>query len=302
MKASYSLVAEDILSFFNSSSRSENDAANKKRENILVMVYEPPIEFTEHPEVGQYWRLVQKEWKDYIHKIGKITGIVFFTSILITGKGGRSCHHDFVFTYYNRDQCLGSRNIEFKYEATTIDHLPQFLSLQAKYPLFQVTFDEFWYDQWLAKYIACDAEIRQDKPSRETYLKCVTNTKYTIHPFIAEIKQRELFFQTEKNHVVNEGITDYLTKYGHTLNLDAFSKKVKETQMDKIYLLWSGGTFHLDKLQEEEISGMVFHSIKNGNVLVVKAGNTIYGLLLRWRNHKGILNPAWQISMKRMMR
>jgi hypothetical protein len=79
----------------------------------------------------------------------------------------------------------------------------------------------------------------------------------------------------------------------------AFSEKVKATQTDKIYLLWSNGTFHIDKVREQEMTEMMFHSIKNGNILELKSGQTIYGLLLRWRNHKGILNPAWQISMKR---
>lgn len=48
------------------------------------------------------------------------------------------------------------------------------------------------------------------------------------------------------------------------------------------------------------MADMIFHCIKNGNILELKTSNNIYRLLLRWRNHKGILNPAWQISMKRL--
>jgi hypothetical protein len=141
-------------------------------------------------------------------------------------------------------------------------------------------------------------------------LKKVTSTVYAITPFFAQLKSRELFFQKEKNEVVNASIADYLATYGHTINREAFSEKVKATQTDKIYLLWSNGTFHIDKVSEQEMTEMTFHSIKNGNILELKSGRkgsqnesqpfgTIYGLLLRWRNHKGILNPAWQISMKR---
>lgn len=32
--------------------------------------------------------------------------------------------------------------------------------------------------------------------------------------------------------------------------------------------------------------------------LVVKSTTCIFHLLLRWRNHKGVLLPAWQISLK----
>ena len=129
----------------------------------------------------------------------------------------------------------------------------------------------------------------------------MTKTTYSIHPFIEQLKARELFLQREKNAVVNKSISDYLSKHGPSINITAFSEKVKATQQDKIYLLWHKGQFHLDKMTESEMSEMSFHSIKNGNVLQLKTGNTLYGLLLRWRNHKGILNPAWQITMKRLL-
>jgi hypothetical protein len=99
--------------------------------------------------------------------------------------------------------------------------------------------------------------------------------------------------------VVNASITDYLTTYGKTIDIKSFSEKVKATQTDKIYVLWDNGKFCLDMLSESDMSNMVYHSIRNGNILEIKSGKAIYGLLLRWRNHKGILNPAWQISMKR---
>jgi hypothetical protein len=96
-------------------------------------------------------------------------------------------------------------------------------------------------------------------------------------------------------------ITDYLTQYGNTINIEYFTEKVRTTQSDKIYILWHNGKFYIDKIHDNEMSGIYFHSIKNGNVIELKSSsNTTYSLLLRWRNHKGILNPAWQISMKRI--
>ena len=175
--------------------------------------------------------------------------------------------------------------------------MPQFLSLQAKAELFHETYDKFWYETYLDRYLACDAGLTETKPSLETYLKCVTKTSYSVTPFFAKLKERELIFQAEKNEVVNQSITDYLTTHGSTIHLSAFSEKVQSTQRDKIYLLWSNDRFYMDRVDTTE--PMTFHGIRNGNVLEVKSGNTIYSLLLRWRNHKGILNPAWQISMKR---
>ena len=66
-----------------------------------------------------------------------------------------------------------------------------------------------------------------------------------------------------------------------------------------MYLLWKDGKFSLDAISLAEMSGMTFQGIKNENTLIIGTETTTYGLLLRWRNHKGILNPAWQISMKR---
>lgn len=293
------ISVSDISSFFSISSRNENDATNKIREKVLKLICNPPKEFIEDEKFGNSWRLVHQEWNNALKNIAEETDIPVYTSTEITVKGGRNSNYDADILYYNGIEIVANRKIEFKNGGSSIDDLPQFLSLQAKIALFAETYDKFWYENYLDKYLVCDALITESKPSLEVYLKSVTNTSYSITPFFAQLKSRELFFQKEKNDVVNKSITDYLSQYGNTIDIASFSEKVKATQSEKIYLLWCNGKFYLDKLFDEEMSGMSFHSIKNGNVLELKTGHTIYGLLLRWRNHKGILNPAWQISMKR---
>ena len=291
----------NIMTFFRTSSRSDNDATNKIREQVLKIISNPPTEYLDNSEFGHYWRLVQTSWDDALKKIAEETAVPVYTSIKIKIKGGRKFNYDVDVMYHNGNECVASRKIEFKNGGTTISDLPQFLSLQAKINLFDKTYDTFWYEMYLDKYIACDTEITEPKPSLETYLKHVSSTKYTITPFFAQLKKRELLFQQEKNLVVNTSITDYLTKYGNSINITALSEKIKATQTDKIYLLWANGEFCMDKLSNADMSDLSYHAIKNGNVLEVKSGQIIYGLLLRWRNHKGILNPAWQISMKRRL-
>lgn len=253
----------------------------------------------EHPDFGDSWRTVYQAWLDALKRVAIETDVPPYTDTKIGVKGGRGFHYDADVMYYNGKEMVASRMIEFKNGGTNISEQPQFLSLQAKFALFEETYDKFYYENYLDKYIACDSKITVAKPSLELYLKSVTSTNYSILPFFEQLKARELFFQKEKNAVVNASITDYLTRYGHNLNVSAFSEKVKATQSNKIYLLWRDGKFCSDTMSEAEMSDMTFHAIKNGNVLEVKSGSTIYGLLLRWRNHKGILNPAWQISMKR---
>jgi hypothetical protein len=295
------MSVSDIATFFTTSTRSENDATNKIREKVLCIISNTPKEFLEHVQFGQQWKIVTDAWHDALKKLAEETGISEYTSTQMKRKGGRKFNYDGNVLYYNRNNLVASRTIEFKKGGSKISDQPQFLSLQAKFPLFAETYDKYFYENYLEKYIGCDSGITQAKPSLEVYLKKVTSTKYNITPFFSQIKTREPFFQEEKNAVVNASITDYLTKYGKDIDLKCFSDKVKATQTDKYYLLWCNGKFCSDKISESEMCNIVYHSIKNGNVLEVKSGNTMYGLLLRWRNHKGILNPAWQISMKRLI-
>jgi hypothetical protein len=294
-----SISVSDISTFFSTSTRGDNDATNKTREKVLKVICNPPKEYLDNEQYGKSWRIVHEEWNNALKKIAADTDISVYTSTKIKVKGGRKSHYDADVMYYNEKNLVANRKIEFKNGGPNISKVPQFLSLQAKYNIFTETYDKFWYENYLDKYLACDTEITHVKPSLQVYLKSVTSTKYHITPFFAQLKSRELFFKKEKNSVVNTSIRDYLTKYGNTINIETFSEKVKATQSEKIYLLWCNGKFCLDRLSDEEMSGMTYHSIKNGNVLELKTGNTIYRLLLRWRNHKGILNPAWQISMKR---
>ena len=295
------MSVSDIATFFTTSNRNENDATNKVRESVLKVISNPPKEYLDNTEFGNSWRIVHQAWTDALQKIADETSIPGYTSTKTNTKGGRRFNYDAEVTYFNGTTIVAKRKIEFKNGGTNIDDQPQFLSLQAKHEIFANTYDKFWYENYLDKYLACDALITQSKPSLEAYLKSVTSTKYSVTPFFNQLKSREDFFKKEKNDVVNASITEYLTKHGREINIAFFAEKVKASQTDKIYLLWSNGKFSSDKFSEEEMSGMTFHSIKNGNVLELKTGNTIYGLLLRWRNHKGILNPAWQISIKHLL-
>jgi hypothetical protein len=295
------MSVSDITTFFSTSTRNKNDSTNKVREKVLRIIGNPPKEYFDNAEFGNSWLIVYQAWNDALKKIAEETSVPIYNFTQIKVKGGRKFNYDVDVMYYDGTTLLANRKVEFKNGGYNISDLTQFLSLQVKIGLFNETYDKFWHENYIDKYIACDTGITEIKPSLQLYLKDVTSTKYTITPFFAQLKARESFFQEEKNAVVNASIADYLTKHGKELDIKSFSEKVKSTQTDKIYLLWCNGRFYIDKLTESEMSDMTYHSIKNGNVLEVKSRNTIYRMLLRWRNHKGILNPAWQISMKRQI-
>jgi hypothetical protein len=291
------MLVSDILSFGLTSSRGKNDAMNKMRESILPILSLPPTEYLVHPEYGQQWLSCSNAWNGALHEIATNKGIVY-TNTCIYLKGGRTFNYDADLSYYNDTELVDTVKIEFKKGGNSIVKLPQFLSLQVKCGLFPERYDKFYYEKYIDKYIACDAEITEPKPDLALYLKCVSIINYNILPFFSQLKARESFFKKEKFQVVNESITDYMNQYGPQLDLLAFNKKIRQTQTDKIFMLWSNQRFYIDMIADVEMSGMSIHSIKNGNVIEVKSGLSIYNLLLRWRNHKGILNPAWQISKR----
>lgn len=245
--ASKMSTVSDIATFFNTSTRAENDATNKIREKVLTILSDPPKEYLDNAEFGHLWAIVCEAWTKALKTLAEDTGIPEYTSVEFKKKGGRKFNYDGDAMYYNGTDLVASRPIEFKKGGSSISKQPQFLSLQAKFPLFTETYDRFWYANYLDKYIACDSGITEPKPSLEIYLKNVTNTKYSITPFFEQLKKRELFFQKEKNSVVNTSITDYLSKYGSTIDIATFCEKVKASQSEKVYLLWSNGKFCSDR-------------------------------------------------------
>ena len=291
-----------IINFMTTCKRADNDYANKIREKILKTLDDPPKEYFDDIENGKYWSLVNNEYKNSLKKIAKLLNIDNYTSTQIRLKGGRSHNYDFDLMYYKDDVILGTQKIEFKNGCSKISKLPQFLSLQTKCNLFETSYQEFWYINFLSDYIRCDSGITEAKPSLEDYLKNVGSTTYSITPFFAQLRKRYNIYKKEKNKVVNESITAYLTKYGKDVNLEYFKEKLKLTQDDKIFLMWSNSHyFNIDMFLESEKNDITYSSIKNGNVIQLKSGKTTYYLLLRWKNYKGVLNPAWQISMNRTL-
>ena len=134
-----SLRVSDITTFLQSSARDENDAANKVRERVLSCLCRPPTEFLEHPEFGPSWQLVSTQWKVALANLA--SDLPPYTSTSITMKGGRSHNYDANIMYYQDATLIGTRKIEFKYGGTSIDALPQFLSLQVKVGMFNETYD-----------------------------------------------------------------------------------------------------------------------------------------------------------------
>jgi hypothetical protein len=148
------------------------------------------------------------------------------------------------------------------------------------------------------EYCATDEVLAQEpKPTREQYLKLVTNVNHDCHPLFRLMYNREEINKTQKFEIVNRSIAKFLELYGPTIDLLRLSDKFIQTQQNKVFAMWDLSNFHVEQFTPAELTVCRFVGISNGNTIVVESDAMKYKLLLRWRNHKGILNPAWQISL-----
>ena len=285
----------DIGHFMNpSNDRASNDKVNKVRETIIENIFQLFPLYCDHAEYGDSWTTFQQLFMESAHKIYEQP----FHKLEIVKMAGRKFNYDFKFLYKNEaGELLQEKHVEFKHGAKSIRQLPQFLSLNIKNDVMPVSYAEYYYANWLDKYIACDEGITEAKPDAAIYKKLITGIEYTVHPFFQQLYDREVENKEKKNEIVNESIKQFLETYGQHINLEALTAKFESSQGNKTFLMWDTKQFYIETMNLAETSVQSFEGILNNNTILVKSHTLVYKLLLRWRNHKGILNPAWQISV-----
>lgn len=123
-------------------------------------------------------------------------------------------------------------------------------------------------------------------------------------------------FYKDKSDIVDISITDYIKNVikNDTFSGSAFLTKISE-QKDKLFIFWDykNEQFSIDAIDINNETSIVdiTHNIIKGkgvrktwnifgnsiNTIIVRLNNdTQYECLLRWKNHKGVLGPAWQIK------
>ena len=272
-------MAHRILVFFQRSARAANDSANKLRESILTEILDTP--HTEDPLYGDRWQKVQRAWKQALHEVARCP----YDTIRITHKGGRA-NHDFLAEYLNQDQ-VQSRHLEFKV-SKTMKSIPQFLSLYVSFGMFPVLYDHYYYHEHLDKYLNL---VQLEKPPYEEWRRELYKSNSSM-PFFQTLRTKEAEHKKEKEKIVNDSIQSYLETHGSTFDPVPLYAKLQSSQ-DKDYLLWDGDQFQVHRLA----FGPIEYVGHTKNQILVRSGDLDLRLLLRWKNHKGILGPAWQISV-----
>jgi hypothetical protein len=215
----------------------------------------------------------------------------------IVKKGGRTFNYDFDVIYLDSENIEIHRvKLEFKHNSKKIDKIPQILSLQDRFGLVDaISYSEHYYTLYLDTYLA-DIEYTGVKPTLQEYISLVAGIAPEKHPMF-------MFMRSAKaNPAVKESIHTYLNAYVSKFKVDEFTKKLVESQANKYFLLWDLSQFHIDTLSAEELTikdVLLKPTKKQTNTIVARSTASEYHLLLRWRNHNGILNPAWQVKIMR---
>lgn len=280
--------------------RTQNGSRNDRRENVLLFIAnrrELPEEYAQDPNWLHLHTELHKVLSNYYDASNQMEWNVQFVK-----RAGRMYNYDFEFT-------SGTTVVKYEFKYCThsprIDALPQiYQGACSTTNIFDdefVSFDEYYYENGLSNYCKIDSPVDEttsnpsiDKP---TYLKHVKNSNST-HPFFVDLKSRYSTNVDEKNVIVNDSIEEYLKQCQTHVNIDAVSNLLQK-QKEKTYLMWHPKTrqFYTEQIPENELTiTRVSHITKNTIVFV--ADTYSYCFLLRWKNGKGVLNPAWQISVR----
>jgi len=283
------IVPADILLFFSSAKgegRGNNDINNKKRELILkdLLFKEIPTD----PEYERYWTLLKTSFEELCLKLKDS----FPTTI--EHKAGRAHNHDFLFKY--SDDTLIT--VEFKYGAKKISNLPQFYQISTK-SLFLPGFAETYYDDVVSK-----NTLYSDLgaiPTKEDYMKEIYKTESKVSFFIeAKDREKDKEYYRKKQTLANDFIKEWLKKHYRILDLTLLTRLFKEKQSDKKYILWDRDSWNIDEFKDDDLKleGIVGLNDAGNSIIVRAKSGREFHMLLRWKNGIGILNPAWQISVR----
>lgn len=302
------MTPDDVL-VFQRGARGDNDANNKKREEFLAGLLTAPSEFFQDPVHGARCQQRKDAWREALDRIAQNTAAGLFTSNTVKKLAGRGHNHDFHVCYYAQEALTAERCVEYKFGphgAKGVTGLPQILSVGANKPFHPNLYAAHFYDTALDPLLEIHGVSPTLKPTKEIYLKFVHNNSKDSQPLWKALYDSETSFTPQqkkaRDTLVKNSITSFLEANVAATSTVAFTEELQRTQVDKCFLLDDGTNFSFDTIhpEEREITAVIgLNKQKNSILLQSARPGTTYAALLRWKNHKGILYPAWQIKIRR---
>jgi hypothetical protein len=300
-----------------------NDLYNKIRENIIKKIINKDIPDEYYLNNIKWYNFrnslfgfldniirIKNEWN---LEINNENNEVKYKSINCRIKAGRKYNYDFDMIYHLENNIDIIKKVEFKFGTLNIEECPQFISLSSNFNNILIKYADYFYDNHLKD--VSNVYNNQIEISKNDYLKYVHQASYKKHKWFDYLYEKENInklildnkdLQTKKQ-IVDKSINDYLELVCHDINLEEITQKLINTQNNKIYMCYNPylETFNYDFINNNELTITNIKELKKNkdglyNTIVCNTNSTTeIHMLLRWKNHSGILNPAWQISIKR---
>ena len=282
---------------FEISGKHDNDKNNKMREKIIQKILEKKIPESFFEQSSEWKKINDAVW----NYVKTLVPNEYISTVKIEPKGGRKFNHDFNIIVNNK-----LFKIELKFNAENIDKAPQFVSPMKPDQYMNHSYQEYFYDNYLPKLCEFSEFSIPDKSEylntiHQSYPKCMKNfqelyyqgckgsSQYTADEKAIQFYKLslELSKESRKKFLENTDLID--SKLSHYL---------KESQKNKIYMLYKNGMFFKEEIidvDEYEIKHWKRNPEKYRFEAVTKANKNIE-ILLRWKNGEGIAFPAFQIK------
>jgi hypothetical protein len=274
--------------------RGLNDGNNRLREDVLCILHCVPEHFILDNEYGQEWTSLSVKWNQFLKTLCPHE----YDAIEVK-KIANQKQYDLDIRYKKQNQIVHSVLGEFKHNTKTLSSLPQYYSAPEKKGYIPVRYAEFFYDKYLDS--ICNL-IQIPKLEKDIYMRNIYQPKYTVHRFFEDLKNSESTYYKEKQTVVRQSIKDYLNQYAGDFSIQTLTNDILP-QQNKTFILWDCKEFRSDSIHPDELQLESIEKVHRNNTIIVRSkSGTKHKLLLRWRNHLGVLFPAWQISLDRSAR
>jgi len=287
------------INTFNISSRGANDTCNKTREHIIGAIINNKV--PENYFVLAKWLVMKNNLIEYVNSLTKQP----YIKVECVHKAGRKNNYDFLIKIYYEPENYEEFKVEFKFNATSLDETPQFVSPMKPSQYLNNSYEEVYYANYLSK-LATLGNL--EMPSIEDYLKQIHSNKPQCMKKFQELyyngcsgsskftaKQEHIHFYNYAKELSNASITEFINN--SELNITMLSNYLQSTQSDKIYMLYNNNSLIKQTINIDDYTliSVTKQPDKYRYECRSKSGKKIK-VLLRWKNGNGIAFPAFQIS------
>jgi hypothetical protein len=290
----------ESINVFKHTSRGMNDENNKVREQIIKNIINNEI--PEEYYLGLEWQTLREGVKNYLSEL--ITKP--YQKITCQTKAGRKYNYDFCIVVCYDSGETEEFHVEFKFNATCLDNIPQFVSPMKPSQYLSQSYEKFYFDKYLPQLSAASSLVTI--PTEEEYMKQIHSNKPKCMKLYQDLYYRgcpqssqfsnnpeDIQFYSLSKQLSKESIQKFIEET--ELNTELLSQYLYDTQKGKIYMLYSNDRFALQivDMNDYVIESVVKNPEKSRYECMTKNGKQI-NILLRWKNGNGIAFPAFQIS------